>query len=262
MNGYCSLKQTGDSRPARPYKGDFMNYDHILSAVFLERPNRFTALVSLPSSSSGKTAVCHVKNTGRCRELLIPGTSVLIEHHSDALQKGRKTEYSLIGVYKERAGRYGETLLINMDSQAPNQAAFEWLCQGGLGPVSDVKREVRFGGSRFDLSFRKDGSFCFMEVKGVTLETNGTASFPDAPTERGLKHLLELEKAVKSGFQAYVLFVIQMKGICAFTPNRGTHPAFADALKRISQNGVQILAKDCLVTEHSMKIDGDVPVFL
>lgn len=239
-----------------------MNYDHISSAVFLERPNRFTALVSLPPSHSGKTAVCHVKNTGRCRELLIPGASVLIEHHPDAIQKGRKTEYSLISVYKEHAGRHNETLLINMDSQAPNQAAFEWLCQGGLGPVSEIRREVRFSGSRFDLSFQKNGTFCFMEVKGVTLETNGTASFPDAPTERGLKHLLELEQAVKSGFQAYVLFVIQMKGICAFTPNRETHPAFADALKHISQNGVQILARDCLVTERSMEIDTDIPVLL
>ena len=144
-----------------------MNYDHILSAVFLERPNRFTALVSLPSSSSGKTAVCHVKNTGRCRELLIPGTSVLIEHHPDALQKGRKQSTPSSASIKSAPAGTGRRFSSTWTHRAPNQAAFEWLCQGGLGPVSDVKREVGFGGSRFDLSFRKDGSFLvFMESQG------------------------------------------------------------------------------------------------
>lgn len=238
-----------------------MEYVNTCSAVFVERPNRFIALAQI-AHSEVPPVVCHVKNTGRCRELLLPGSRLVLEHHPDALKKGRKTEYSLICVYKEHAGFSNETLLINMDSQAPNQAAYEWLAGGGFGNICQLQREVRFGHSRFDLSFQKDGKIYFMEVKGVTLEQNGTASFPDAPTERGLKHLLELQKAALAGYGAAVLFVIQMKGIRCFTPNRTTHPAFADALKEISKHSVQILAKDCIVTEHSMTIDQDVPVIL
>ena len=237
-----------------------MEYSNTCKAAFLERPNRFIASARL--SDSGVSVVCHVKNTGRCRELLLPGSQLVLEHHPDALKKGRKTEYSLICVYKERAGFSGQTLLINMDSQAPNQAAYEWLASGGFGPACHLQREVKFGNSRFDLSFQKDGTLYFMEVKGVTLEQKGTASFPDAPTERGLKHLLELQEAAREGYGAAVLFVIQMKDIRSFTPNRHTHPAFADALKEVSKHGVQILAKDCIVTEHSMTIDQDVPVIL
>lgn len=237
-----------------------MNYTNTCKAVFIERPNRFIAMARLSDSSA--PVVCHVKNTGRCRELLLPGSRLILEHHPDALKKGRKTEYSLIGVYKEHAGFSNQTLLINMDSQAPNQAAYEWLAGGGFGTICGLQREVTFGSSRFDLSFQKDGKLYFMEVKGVTLEQNGTASFPDAPTERGLKHLLELQAAAREGYGAVVLFVIQMKNIRAFTPNRNTHPAFADALREVSENGVQILAKDCIITECSMTIDQDVPVIL
>lgn len=250
-----------------------MQYANICPAVFLERPNRFTAIAGLCepkkagevpgiSQNISQKVVCHVKNTGRCRELLIPGTSVFLEHHPDAAQRGRKTEYSLISVYKERAGGLGGRLLINMDSQAPNQAACEWLKKGGLGKISALKQEIRFGNSRFDLAFRQGERDCFMEVKGVTLENNGVASFPDAPTERGLKHLLELREAARAGYGAYVLFVIQMKGVHAFTPNKSTHPAFAEALREISQDGVRILARDCIVTRNSMDIDESVKVLL
>lgn len=237
-----------------------MEYINTCKAAFVQRPNRFIAMACL--SDSKVPVICHVKNTGRCRELLLPGSQLVLEHHPDAVKKGRKTEYSLICVYKKHAGCSGRTLLINMDSQAPNEAAYEWLAGGGFGSICGLQREVRFGSSRFDLSFQKDGKIYFMEVKGVTLEHNGTASFPDAPTERGLKHLLELQEAVREGYGAAVLFVIQMKDICSFTPNRTTHPAFADALKEASRNGVQILAQDCIVTERSMTIDQSVPVIL
>ena len=232
-----------------------MIYENVMQAVFLSRPNRFLARVLL----NGNEAVCHVKNTGRLGELLIPGVPAAVQFHPDAMAQGRKTEYSLIAVKKETAQG---PQWVNIDSQAPNQAAYEWLASGGFGSVCHLQREVKFGNSRFDLSFQKDGTLYFMEVKSVTLEQNGTASFPDAPTERGLKHLLELQEAAREGYGAAVLFVIQMKDIRSFTPNRHTHPAFADALKEVSKHGVQILAKDCIVTEHSMTIDQDVPVIL
>lgn len=236
-----------------------MKYEQIVTGTFLRRPNRFIAHVLI----SGQETVCHVKNTGRLREFLIPGASLLLQYHPDAAAAGRKTSYSVIGVYKEKAGYLHERLLINMDSQAPNQAAAEWLRKGGLSPdVSDVKREVTYGDSRFDLAFSLKGTPAFMEVKGVTLETDGTASFPDAPTERGIKHILELQKAVTEGYQAYILFVVQMKGIRSFTPNRSTHPEFADALLKASRLGVHVMAYDCIVTEQTMEIDQPVNVVL
>lgn len=249
-----------------------MHYDSVVTGVFLARPNRFIAHVDL----DGQTVVCHVKNTGRCRELLIPGVKVLLEYHRDAKSKGRKTAYSLIGVWKIREGK--PSLLINMDSQAPNQAAWEWVLSQGLqglasknakgrvpgGPchVTDVRREVTYNQSRFDLAFLLDGRPAFMEVKGVTLEQNGLAMFPDAPTERGVRHLKELIKATREGIPCFILFVIQMKGISCFTPNRRTHPAFADALAAAVNAGVTVLAMDCRVTEDSMEIDAPVPVRL
>lgn len=236
-----------------------MKYEHIVTGTFLKRPNRFIAHVLI----DGRETVCHVKNTGRLREFLIPGARLLLEFHPDAAAAGRKTSYSVIGVYKENAGFRHECLLINMDSQAPNQAAAEWLREGGLsGEVSDVKREVTYGDSRFDLAFTLNKAPAFMEVKGVTLEHDGTASFPDAPTERGVKHILELQKAAAEGFQAYILFVIQMKGVHSFTPNRNTHPEFADSLRLASRSGVHVLAYDCVVTETEMKIDQPVKVVL
>lgn len=274
-----------------------MKYQHILKGTFLSRPNRFIAHVRL-DGENGREVVCHVKNTGRCRELLLPGVGVLVEFHPDAASLGRKTEYSLIGVYKERDQ---ETFLINMDSQAPNRVAAEWLDSMRLAPVlpfsqhsagnepvelSNIRREVTYGNSRFDLAFDITGKaapvfssaggaagcetvlrlpsirHAFMEVKGVTLEENGIAMFPDAPTERGIKHILELAEAVKAGYEAYILFVIQMKGILSFTPNRKTHPQFGDALSMAGDAGVHILAYDCLVTEDTLAVDAPVPVSL
>ena len=210
-----------------------MTYEHIVAGTFISRPNRFIAHVE----TGNRTVVCHVKNTGRCRELLIPGVTVILEFHPDAVLSGRKTEYDLIGVYKNG-------LLINMDSQAPNKAAWEWLVSLGGGQYTekkhyplgsyvpfDIRREVTHGDSRFDLAFSlrnrdtKAVSPAFMEVKGVTLEENGLALFPDAPTKRGIKHLKGLIRAHEEGYEAYVLFVIQMKGIRGITPNDMTHPA-------------------------------------
>lgn len=251
-----------------------MTYDHIVKGIFIDRPNRFIAHVE----AGGKTVVCHVKNTGRCRELLLPGSVVILEHHPNASAKGRKTEYDLIAVYK------GD-LLINMDSQAPNQAALEWLnalqdknslilspdpCDGERRPAApqEIRREVTHGDSRFDLAFdlaiqgSGEKRRAFMEVKGVTLEENGMAMFPDAPTERGVKHLRGLIRARGEGFEAYVLFVIQMKRMRGFTPNDGTHLAFGQALREAAEAGVHILAFDCVVTPSSMKVDAPVPVIL
>ena len=243
-----------------------MQYDCIVEGTFLARPNRFIAHVDL----DGQTVICHVKNTGRCKELLIPGVKVLLEYHKDAQAKGRKTANSLIGVWKVREGK--EPLLINMDSQAPNLAAWEWLNNQGLHTIlssdsqpnqaADIRREVTYGASRFDLAFLLDGRPAFMEVKGVTLEADGLAMFPDAPTERGVKHLEELINAAREGFSCFILFVIQMKEISCFTPNRKTHPAFADALAAASQAGVRILAMDCRISPNSMEIDSPVPYVL
>ena len=236
-----------------------MYYEHIVTGTFLKRPNRFLAHVLI----DGKETVCHVKNTGRLRELLTPGASLLLEYHPNAEAQGRKTAYSVIGVYKEPAGEKGVRLLINMDSQAPNQAAYEWIKNGGLSPLAaNVRREVTYHDSRFDLAFTLEDKPAFMEVKGVTLEHRGLASFPDAPTTRGVRHILELCRASKEGYPSYLLFVIQMKGICGFTPNRSTHPEFADALLTAKEAGVHLLAYDCLVTEHTMHIDRPVPVLL
>lgn len=236
-----------------------MIYDNTTTAVFLSRPNRFLAHVML----NGKDVACHVKNTGRLRELLIPGTDVILQYHPDAAAAGRKTDYSLIGVSKKTEKG---AVWVNIDSQAPNQAAYEWLTGGRGLPFcprpQNVRREVRYGQSRFDLSFSDCGIPWFMEVKGVTLDVNGSAMFPDAPTERGIKHLDELGHAAADGYGAAVLFVIQMKGIKAFLPNRERHPEFADALIRAKKNGVHIWAYDCLITETSMTIDSPVPVLL
>lgn len=233
-----------------------MKYQHMVTGIFIERPNRFLAQVRVGS----KQVVSHVKNTGRCRELLIPGVKVLLEYHPNAAGLGRKTEYSLIGVYK------GE-MLINMDSQAPNQVALEWLLDGGFTKetgleVQDVRREVTYGNSRFDLAFTVAGKPAFMEVKGVTLEEEGVAKFPDAPTMRGVKHLIELGDAAQKGYEVYVLFVVQMKGISAFTPNMVTHPAFGETLKLVKEQGVHILAYDCMAEEDGLTIGHPVPVIL
>ena len=231
-----------------------MRYEGVSRGRFLKRPNRFLADVE----TDGRVLRCHVKNTGRLRELLIPGAPVWIQT-KDA--PGRKTGWDLISVGKETDG--GSLSIVNIDSQAPNEEAARWIREGGLFPrVTEVKRERRFGDSRFDLYIEAGGERSFMEVKGVTLDAGGRALFPDAPTERGVKHVEELIKCAAAGFGAYLLFVIQMKGIREFSPNENTHPEFAAALRRADQEGVRILAYDCAVTEDSMTIDAPVRVRL
>ena len=225
-----------------------MKYGKMVEGTFLARPNRFIAHIEI----AGKVEVCHVKNTGRCRELLPAGAKVWC---LDADSPKRKTRYDLITVQK------GERL-INMDSQAPNAAAKEWLLSGGLGKIEDLKAESKHGDSRFDFSFMKDGKPCFLEVKGVTLENEGVCAFPDAPTERGTKHIRELTKLAQEGYGAYVLFVIQMEGVKYLHPNDVTDKPFGDALRHAEKAGVQILAYDCKITVNTMEINEKVEVKL
>ena len=225
-----------------------MQYTNMVSGKFLARPNRFIAHIEI----NGVTEICHVKNTGRCRELLVPGTQVWCQK---ADNPGRKTQYDLIAVQK--ADR-----LINMDSQAPNAAVKEWLISGGLGKVENLKPESFHGSSRFDFSFTKDGKSCLLEVKGVTLENDGVCAFPDAPTERGTRHLRHLAQAAQDGFDCYVLFVIQMTDVAYLHPNDTTDPDFGAALREAAASGVNVLAMDCLVTEYSMTIQKPVAVIL
>ena len=192
----------------------------------------------------GQEEIVHVKNTGRCRELLPTGAKVWCQYSDNP---NRKTRYDLITV--EKGDRF-----INMDSQAPNTAAREWLLSGGLGDITELRAETVHGSSRFDFSFRKDGKPCFLEVKGVTLENDSICAFPDAPTQRGAKHLKELTQAVQEGYGGYVLFVIQMADVKYLHPNDATDPAFGTALREAAAAGVQILAMDCAVTENTMDI--------
>lgn len=233
-----------------------MIYQNMVEGIFKERPNRFIAHVEI----DGRVEVCHVKNTGRCRELLIPGTRVWLEHHDNPK---RKTAYSLIGVYK------GEQL-VNMDSQAPNSVAQEWVMEGGDGRFDKVllaRREVVYGDSRFDLyieyeSHEEPGKIhrAYMEVKGVTLEEDRVARFPDAPTERGVKHIHELIRCIEDGYEAYLLFVIQMGNTVRFEANRPRQEEFADALQQAHEAGVQVLAYDCRVEPELLRIRKAVPV--
>lgn len=227
-----------------------MKYAEIVSAEFIERPNRFIAYVDL----MGERTKVHVKNTGRCRELLTDHAKVYLERSGKA---DRSTAYDLVAV--EKGDR-----LVNMDSNAPNRVAGEWLRAGGLyRDVSLVKPEKTFGSSRFDFYVEStSGRRAYIEVKGVTLEREGVAAFPDAPSERALKHVEELIEARRQGFEAYLLFVIQMKGVCRVEPNWDTQPAFGEALKLARREGVRLLAYDCLVRENSLELDASVPVVL
>ena len=225
-----------------------MTYADMVEGRFLARPNRFIAHVEI----DGKVEVCHVKNTGRCRELLPVGARVWCQRASNP---NRKTKFDLITVKKAHR-------LINMDSQAPNIAAGQWLAQGGLGEVEALRPETFHGDSRYDFSFVKDGKTYFLEVKGVTLETDGVCAFPDAPTDRGAKHLRGLTQAVKDGFGAYVLFVIQMLDVKYLHPNDSTDPEFGKALREAAEAGVQVLAVDCKITENTMEINDFVEVKL
>lgn len=225
-----------------------MRYDNMIPGVFISRPNRFIAHIEI----EGQVQVCHVKNTGRCRELLPRGAKVWCQQFDDPK---RKTKFDLITVEKGQR-------LINMDSQAPNKAAGEWLACGGLGKLSNLRAEAKCGDSRFDFYFEKEGIPCYLEVKGVTLENDGVCAFPDAPTVRGAKHLRELTALVKEGFGAYVLFVIQMENVKYLHPNDITDPAFGEALRQAKAAGVKIMAVSCRVTPDSMVILDSVEVKL
>ena len=217
--------------------------NEIKKGRFISRPNRFIAEVEI----DGVPLSVHVKNTGRCRELLIPGAAVYLEKG----REGRKTPYDLIAVEKTCGER---VKLINMDSSAPNRVAEEWLAGGLFSKSAKVRSEVSFGNSRFDFFVEDGDRKAYIEVKGVTLENSGSTYFPDAPTSRGVKHLKELVAAKKQGYEAVILFVIQMKGARSFAPNRRTDPEFADALAEAVACGVEIFAYDCDVSVKEIKI--------
>lgn len=218
-----------------------MIYENILPAIFVDRPNRFIAHVEL----NGRLEVCHVKNTGRCRELLIPGCRVYVQHQPSPT---RKTAYDLIAVEK------GERLL-NMDANAPNRVFNEYVRAGRfLREWSVIRPETTHGDSRFDFYLESPGHRLFAEVKGVTLEDDGVMRFPDAPTERGVKHLEGLARCVQEGYEAWAVFVIQTENVRWMEPNRRTHPAFADALRQAAQAGVHLLALDCHTEPDRLEI--------
>ena len=226
-----------------------MRYEEVRIGRFIARPNRFIAHVEL----DGETVVCHVKNTGRCRELLTYGAKVIL---SVAQNPARKTKYDLVAVWK------GD-LLINMDSQAPNIAFGEWARATGFpGDADELRAETTHGDSRFDFFYNSRNGAGFIEVKGVTLENDGVVRFPDAPTERGAKHLRGLMDCVREGYGAYAVFVVQMSGMKYFTPNADTDTEFARTLREAAENGVKVIALECRVEEDGMFIGNELPVRL
>ena len=226
-----------------------MTYSNIYTAKFLSRPNRFIAHIEI----DGKPEIAHVKNTGRCKELLVENATVFVQKSDNP---NRKTQYDLIGVLK------GERM-INMDSQIPNSVFGEWALKSGFfGSLTLIKAEKTFGSSRFDYYLETEKNKIFVEVKGVTLEEDGVVLFPDAPTERGVKHINELCSCIDAGYKAYIFFIIQMDNVKYFTPNRKTHPQFADALKKAAENGVGVYALNCKVTQDSIIADKFVEVKL
>ena len=226
-----------------------MLYPHITKGTFLRRPNRFIAEVETEEG----VRICHVKNTGRCRELLVPGAAVYLAH---AANPARKTAFDLVAVEKG-------TRLINMDAQAPNRVFYEWAAGGNFLPdLVRIHPEYRYGNSRLDFALETERGFHYVEVKGVTLEENGVVRFPDAPTARGVKHIQELMEVVRAGGTATLFFVIQMCGVEYFTPNDVTHPEFGQALREAVRAGVQVAAYDCAVTPDSLVIRAPVPVRL
>lgn len=231
-----------------------MKYNRVIPGVFLKRPNRFIAHICI----HGKEEVCHVKNTGRCKELLVSGCTVYCAVSDNP---NRKTKFDLIAVEKKVES---STLLINMDSQAPNAAVKEWLASGAspFGQIDLLKPECRHGNSRFDFYLECNKRKIFIEVKGVTLEDDGVVLFPDAPTERGVKHVHELIQCHAEGYETYILFVVQMERARYFTPNRKTHPEFADALCEAKQAGVELLAYMCTVSPDEMKMDKPLEIKL
>ena len=226
-----------------------MKYNNILKGKFISRPNRFIAHIEV----NGKIEICHVKNTGRCKELLVPNATVFVQENNN---EKRKTKFSLIGVIKEDK-------MINMDSQVTNKVVHEWISNGNLfDEVTLIKPEVKYNNSRFDFYVETKNQKAFIEVKGVTLENQGIVKFPDAPTERGVKHIKELCDCLKEGYDAYIIFVIQMKNVLHFEPNREMHKEFAEALKEAKNYGVNILAVDCEVEADSIKIRDYVKVLV
>jgi len=225
-----------------------MKYSNMVEGTFLKRPNRFIAHVLI----NGREEIAHVKNTGRCRELLLPGARVILQDHG--LSTKRKTRYSLISVYKE-------DMLVNMDSQVPNRVVMDALMEGkiqGFGTPDLIKGEQKFGDSRFDIYYRDGDREGFIEVKGVTLEMDGLSKFPDAPTVRGTKHIMEMIKAVQEGYEGNIFFLIQMKGPMAFTPNRLMDPEFGNALDWAIKEGVGLHVYDSLVTLDSIQIGSKI----
>ena len=226
-----------------------MNYDNILEGKFISRPNRFIAHIEI----NGKVEICHVKNTGRCKELLTPSATVFVEENNNPK---RKTKFSLIGVIKGKR-------MINMDSQVTNKVVHEWILKGNLlKEVTLIKPEKKYNNSRFDFYIETENRKIFIEVKGVTLESEGIVKFPDAPTERGVKHVKELCDCIKDGYEAYIIFVIQMKDVLHFEPNIETHKEFAEVLKEAAKKGVNIIAVDCEVKEDSINIRDYVKVII
>ena len=253
-----------------------MQYTNVMAGKFIARPNRFIAYVEI----AGREEIVHVKNTGRCKELLLPGVTVYVQHFPEGK---RKTKYDLIAVEKVLTGLINEsdaasessgvvhstlseqhTLLINMDSQAPNKVVQEWLVEKEpFGKITYLKPECKHGDSRFDFYLETEERKMFIEVKGVTLEEKGVVMFPDAPTERGVKHVQELCHCLEEeGYGAAIIFVVQMSGMRYFTPNRRTHLAFAEALERAEACGVKLLALTCAVTPDSLAINGEIPIHL
>ena len=240
-----------------------MNYKTIKEAVFIERPNRFLAKVIV----DGEPHMVHVKNTGRCKELLYEGVKIYLEDHGDV--QTRKTRYSLISVEKNDLLSNNGVRLVNIDSQAPNQVVAEALSNGDIHlsefnrTLIRIRPEITYGDSRFDFYVEDEsGNKAYIEVKGVTLEDGGTARFPDAPTERGIKHIKELCRALESGFSAFLIFIIQMKGVTVFEPNDETHPAFGEALREARNKGVIVLAYDCEVFPDSITIGNPIGIKL
>lgn len=216
-----------------------MQYGKVIWAKFIERPNRFVAKVEI----NGTLETVHVKNTGRCKELLLPGVDVVL---SEADNPNRKTRYDLIAVEKAGLG------LINIDSQAPNKVMAEWLATQGF---DYIKPEYTYGASRIDFYMERQGQKYLLEVKGCTLERDGIGFFPDAPTERGVKHIHELIKAKKEGYWAGIAFVVQMPKVSEVRPNIETHPAFGEAMEQARTAGVQILTLGCTIKPDSLTVD-------
>ncbi|MCL1787960.1 MAG: DNA/RNA nuclease SfsA [Defluviitaleaceae bacterium] len=224
-------------------------YHNIKEGRFLDRPQRFIANVEI----DGKVEICHVKNTGRSAEIFVPGAKAYVQESDGA---HRKTKYDLVSVYKGNE-------LINVDSQIPNKVFREWVEAGNLfSPDAVIKAEVTYGKSRFDFYIEDGERKIFVEVKGVTLESDGRAMFPDTPTERGVKHVKELCACLAEGYEAYVVFIVKMKGVHSLSPNEAKHPAFAQALREAVALGVKVLALDCVVTADGITVDQPVPFHL